>query len=713
MRAVAAPARPARRAGRAVFVLAALVLASLGGSVVAAALPTTASETSVGVSRASGDGSGGLSAPFGSFAPVAGRPADPPLGVPFESLNLSGGTPIKIDGRDVPGVIPDGQNFSIAVIDRRTRAVVESGTVNHIATSQLGAIADKYVGQNNYLMVISSARGILGDAGNTNAYVDAVRKLGGRDLTPADLTLLKNGAKFSVVGVPGGAAGGAYINIDPGPGGGPHGNVFGYLRLNVATDLYAVVNPESPTFDTTNTSSAPNTATVVFNHQTYTGRLNNGMSGFMILAFDDGLNKVFDSDMLTNAYGVDSYYQSFANNILTRAIGSGSRNTIVVRSIGHPTPVGAGWNDIATTIEKLGGNRLAFNNLGADSDYSLVGSAVAGVPAIEASAVLGNNGPISGSLARNRDMVFTPVAGGSNSGVNTELIDIATQAPQSFPAFTVGATDTTTAGTAAADAYLGRKLGVCADAASQPTCSVRTAFYLDYGADWHQVATDLESTRFATYPSDAQRFTDADYRAVRAQLSVEVGMVNRVRTYFTGLQKPFGEAAQAGTIDIDRLTTAVVDSIQAPKGSSTTSYAFALLGKIASLGGFAGPPVSAVASGLSAAFALGAFLAQPSGPPQLAATISTRAADLGATVRAQMLATSRSVNGTAMLVVSDYGRLTAVNAKLPTNRWRLPNDTGPTLATMTLAVQQSAAEKLVPLAFPSLLRGTPDRPRSP
>jgi len=109
MRAVAAPARPARRAGRAVFVLAALVLASLGGSVVAAALPTTASETSVGVSRASGDGSGGLSAPFGSFAPVAGRPADPPLGVPFESLNLSGAPRSRSTGGMSPASSPTGR----------------------------------------------------------------------------------------------------------------------------------------------------------------------------------------------------------------------------------------------------------------------------------------------------------------------------------------------------------------------------------------------------------------------------------------------------------------------------------------------------------------------------------------------------------------------------------------------------------------------------
>ncbi len=685
-----------------------LVALSLGSSALAVAQPLSAGNGAKVV--ASGDGSGGLSAPFGSFAPVAGRPADPPIGVRFESLNRAGGTPIKIDGQDVRDTT-DGQNYSIAVIDRHTRAVVESGTVNRGATTQLGAIATKYSGRNDYLMVISSVRGVIGDAGNTNAFADAFRKVGGRDLTTDELDLLKSGAAFSVIGVPGGAAGGAYLSIDHGKGTGPQGNVNGYLRVNVATDLYDVVNTESPTFDTTNASTSSGTTTITFNHYTHTSRaLPAGQSGFLVVAYDDGLANVRTATVETNGTRNDAVYQQIFATELSLAAGDdghGSANTVLVRSIGHPTPVGEAWNSAAQTIEKLGGNRLAFQNLGADSDYSLVGSTVAGVPAIEASTALGNAGPISGSLARNRSMIYTPVSGGSNGGVNTELIDIATQGSQAFPAFTDGASGTTAAGTAAADAYIGRALNLCAGAAEQPTCSVRTEFYRNFGANFQQAATDLESHRL-DYPGDRRGFTLADYSAVRTRLGGELSMVNQVRTYFAGLQKPFGEAAQAGTIDIDKLTTAVVNSIGARTDLAAASFALGLLSKIASLGSFI-PAIKSVTSGLSAAFGLGAFLSQPSGPPQLATDVKTKAGELGATVRAQMLATSRSLNGTAMLVVSDYGKLTAVTDKLPTEKWRLPNDTGPALATMSLAVQQSAAEKLVPLVFPWLIRGTPGR----
>ncbi len=288
--------------------------------------------------------------------------------------------------------------------------------------------------------------------------------------------------------------------------------------------------------------------------------------------------------------------------------------------MGHPTPVGEGWSNTARLIEKLGGNRQAFNNLGragTESDYSLVGSLTTPSAAVESNPILGGTGTVAGSLSRNRDMVFTPVSGGAPAGVNTELVDITYQPDQALPAYTDGAPGTTAAGTTAADAYIGRTLGLCADPSAQPTSSVRTEFYRSYGANFQQASTDLESARMS-YPGDGRGFSAADYAAVRRHLGEELSMVNRVRAYFAGLQKPFGEAAQTGTIDIDALTDAVVDSVGAPRGSGTTSFVLGLIGKIAALGGFAGPPVSAVASGLSATFGLGAYLTQPSGTPQLA-----------------------------------------------------------------------------------------------
>jgi hypothetical protein len=656
----------------------------------------------------------GLSAPFGSFAPVEGRPADKPIGVPFESLSRAGGALIRIDNQDVPNT-SDPNNFAIAVISRQTRAVVESGIVNKANTGMLGALAAKYSKGDDFLMVASGLHGIIGDAANTKAFTDAVRKLGGRDLTGEELALLKGGAAFSIVGVPGGDAGGAYISIDHGAA--PHGGVFGYLQVNVANDRYGVVTADYPTYNTTNTSPNPGAMTVRFNRVQYGSRqLAAGESGFLVLTFDSSLRSTSNTTVVTNGTAEDRSAQDALNRVLSDATGSTPDrygSTVVVRSIGHPTPVGEGWSDAAKLIEKLGGNRLAFNNLdagGPETDYSLVGTLNSGAPAIESNPALGTSGPIAGSLSRNRDMVFTPVAGGTPMSVNTELVDITYQAAQEFPPYTDGAPGTTTNGTAAADAYIGRALKLCADAAIQPVCSVRTEFYSDYGAGngfFIQASISLESGRFA-YPGDGHGFTEADYTAVRRHLGEELAMVNMVRSYFTAIQKPFGEAAQSGTIDTKALTDALVAEVGAGR-SGTTSFVLGLIGKIAALGGFAGPPVSAVAAGLSATFGLAAYLTQPSGPPQLATDVKVSADQLGDKARAQLLATSRSLNGLAMLVVSDYGKMKAVTDKEPTPLWRLPNDTGPALTQINLAVRQSAAEKLVPLVYPWLLRGTPER----
>lgn len=698
-----------RRGFVVVSVALGLVAASLGVPAVAGAqqivgLPQSVPTVGTGLS---GVGSGGLSAPYNSFAPVAGRPADPPIGVPFEALSRAPGGVIKIDGEGLRDTT-DRNNYSIAVIDRNTREVKESGTVNIGATTHLSDIARSYPRTNGYLMVISGFRGVL-DQRNLDAMADAVTYLGGRALTNDERSLLRSGHAFSVVGIPGGAAGGAFVTVDTGAGNGPRGNVSGYLQVNTATDQYGVVNPENPTFDTTNTATTPGASEVLFDHKRYATDkyevLSAGQSGFQVLAFDQGLVNTKNITVATNGTRDDAYAQTrLATQIADAARASGS--IVVIQSIGHPTARFRGWSDAAVWVERLGGNRLAFNNLTADSDYSLVGSLTAGPAAIEASSVLGKPGPIAGSLTRNRDMVLTPVSGGPAGGTNTELVDISYQAPQSFPAFTTDHPGTTAAGTVAAELYIGRTLGVCAPDA--PTCSVRTEYYHSFKADWHQVSTDLDSHRL-DYPGDGRNFTVADYAAVRNQLASEISMVNRVRTYFAALQQPFGEAAQQGTIDLDKITKTVIDSIGAPNDSGTTSFVLGLIGKIVALGGFAGPPVSAVAAGLSAAFGLGAYLSQPSGPPQLVNDVQVRASELGRTARAQMLATSRSITGLTLLVLGDYGKLTATTAKLPTPKWNLPSDTGPTIAKLTLAAQRSAAEKLVPLVIPWLFRGTPFR----
>jgi len=90
---------------------------------------------------------------------------------------------------------------------------------------------------------------------------------------------------------------------------------------------------------------------------------------------------------------------------------------------------------------------------------------------------------------------------------------------------------------------------------------------------------------------------------------------------------------------------------------TSTSYVLELIGKIAAVGGFAGPPVSAIAGGVSASFGLASYLTQDTGEPQLATDVRVRADGLGKELRHRMNGASRGTTGMALLFVSDYGKL--------------------------------------------------------
>lgn len=150
----------------------ALVLAvatALGGVLVssagvAGAQPAAAPAAQVGAQ--------GLSAPFGSFGPVAGRPVDPPIGVPLETLSGAADGAIRVAGQGVPNTSDPG-GIHLALFDRSTRALGEHGTVNQAyGMAQLSTIEKSVPRTNGYLMVISGPHGI-----SSAADLDALNKI--------------------------------------------------------------------------------------------------------------------------------------------------------------------------------------------------------------------------------------------------------------------------------------------------------------------------------------------------------------------------------------------------------------------------------------------------------------------------------------------------------------------------------------------------------
>jgi hypothetical protein len=685
------------------LVVAALTVTSLGGAGGVAGASTPAGVTPPAATHPAAE-PGTLDTPYPR---VVGRPNDPPIGVSLETLSGEPNGAIRIDGQPVRDTTDRNGDF-VAVIDRSTRAVVESGTVpRDSGMGQLAEIAKHWSGTDGYLMVVSGPRGV-GAPDTANALTTVASLMGGRAFTADERTALLQGKQFSIVGIPGGGPGGAWQTVSQGSSG-PQGDIRGWLQVNTATNLYNLVTPENPTFATVSGTSPAGQNTIMFDHKPYTVALPTGaLNGFQILAVNAlTLNVELQAAVPTNGPGDVAAQQAelafLLRNAATFFNSSGVPPLVIVQSIGHPHGVSPAWargggatGAADDWIERLGGTRLAFNSLnGISDDYTLVGGLTVGHSAAEASAVLGKAGPLVGGLSRSRDLSFKPVSSGPPGGVNTELIDLSYQAPQAFPAFN-------TAGEAAAEAFIGTSLKLCPSV--QTTCAIRPLYYQHYQTDWHQAATDLNAL---TYPGDGRGFSQAEFTKVQAQLRKEFSALNRVRTYFRALQVPFSEASQQGGVDLEALSNEIYQAAGGGGTKTSTSYVLGLIGKIAAVGGFAGPPVSAIAAGVSASFGLAAYLTQDTGEPQLATDVRVRADGLGKELRQRMNDASHSMTGMALLFVSDYGKLMAANDKLDTIPWTLPPDSGPTLVAMNLSAKRWLAESLVPVVYPRMWRGTP------
>jgi hypothetical protein len=304
-------------------------------------------------------------------------------------------------------------------------------------------------------------------------------------------------------------------------------------------------------------------------------------------------------------------------------------------------------------------------------------------------------------------MSLQPVVAGPSGGVNDDLVALAYQNPTPFPSFNLGG-QPSTEGQLRAQTYIGKQLRLCPDSAV--TCYVRKAYYLHYGNAWPTKYTDLT---LLAYPGTSADFSEADFNRVKSTLEPEFSAVSQVKAYFEDLQKPFDKLTEPGRLDLKALGDQIYNSLPQPS-KDATSFGLALLGKIASLGGFAAPPVSALAAGVSAAFGLAAFLTDDHGAPNIPnEEVLVQAAKLAGQMQQQMFAASDSMVGLGMIFVSDYGKLMGAFNQLNTPEWEIPPNPAESLSKISLAARQWFAESLVPVAFPWLIRANPPTPPGP
>ncbi len=661
---------------------------------------------------------------------ISAVPNDPPLGVPIHTVASESGA-ISVNGvvaKDT-GVT---NTMSWAVINRADRALVDgySGTVpaDTGGLSQLAHKADQLKGANNYLMVVNSPA----SSKPISDYAALFTALGVGPLSDQSKVELGEGRSFSLIGIPGGQPGGAWMAFGSTVGSGPRqaSDLSGQIQLNPATSTYQFLPTSYPVFDTRAAGSSATTNVVqVGGFPAYQVSVPTGQSGFQIVALDPTSlallpngNRVF----ATNGSGSDGANEEAMANYLRVLANQVPMPVVMVQSIGQPAPVGPAWAKIANQLVRFGATAAIFNavsSANAAPSYAFVGRGESGTlaersaPSAEAARNAGANGALAGDLYRTRTDLFSPMLADPPDkfgNPNTELVSIAYQQPTPWPSFDPSHPDSpiTPQETAAMDWIGKHKLQLCKTDDPAP-CNVRHAYYEDYNsnswATWLTILGDLKNhcpDGTGTDGTTTVAFTSAVCKNVAAELFDEVGMRNRVAGYIDSLKQPFSDIQTRSQVDVQTIGNDIVEDLRpppeevGPNGVQIARFVSNVFKLGFDIAGEKNLKFFLEAVGI-ALYLVGTYVGKNTAPTfdsQIRATVSY----LSTAVLDRFDTAKKEFNAIGQLIVSDYGKMKAAAAKVDTD-WK-PPDPAVKEAALRTAVKAFYYQTLVPVAYPNLFR---------
>lgn len=671
--------------------------------------------------RSSAKGSGATSY---DTVTVSVSPDDPPLGATLRTIGPSGAIQI---GSDSYG---SGGEIAWAVLERSTRTVVDSGTVarSDAGMNTLSAKVDTYKSGANfqrYLMIISGRSGVPN--AQLGAFSSILKRLGGPVLSEENVAALSGGLQFSVIGVPGGENGAATTRIPGGNKPAVSGSIDGYLQKNQAvaadgTQLYDVATPEHLAYDTHVTGTGTSN-TMRINGNDFKGTLpGTATAGFHVLVFESFTMQLkANLTIATNGNNPagDRDLQTAAATAMKTAFDEPGGPLVFVQSIGKPKAAGPEWAQVIAQLHRIGANANLLNALDGTTTYAAVGTIRSSAAPAESSDAY-DHGPygdpqyppahLTGIVARGRDSRMIPTISGTptpnapDGGINSALIATAWQPATSFPQLAPGASESER--NAVSD-YVCKAVGFCQPANSCP--EIRACYWQRYSADWGQKLTVLTGLN---YPGGSPGFTQAQFDSVKTELEKEFAAVRNVQSYIDRLQRPFEKSGSRSYVDLQQISNDIYNGLQQPAATSKTESVLSLISKVLKLGNFAGPPASAVALGISAAFEIGAFFSKDKGgAPVLGENVRVKADQLGKEVFQRIDAANQQLDQIGLLFVSDYGKLTSASAQID-GAWALPPSDASAINQLTTGSKQWFYTALVPTAYPYLIRGNANNARA-
>jgi hypothetical protein len=641
----------------------------------------------------------------------------PPIGLKFDA-NRNGQIGIGDQGFGTVGT----SGVGYAILERTTGAVLSSGHVddNGVGMDTLNALADQYGNSANYmrfLLILSGSHGIGSD--QLAAFAGVLKKIGVALPTEENIAALNAGLPFSIVGVPGAPAGAATVRI---PGGGytppVPGAMTGYLQKNQAVNtdgapIYEYVAGENVDYDTRAAGSSATKNVMTVNGQKYEASLSSGATaGFHLVVLESlTLRQISNSVLVTNGTGgSDRTRQDEAAKALRAATNKPGGAVILLQTIGKPKAAGPEWAGIVQQLTNYGANPQLVNALNGSTEYAFVGRYGAEAPPAESSTAQDAN-PYKGSapppahligvLARGRTSNFVPIVSSTPPTnrpaglVNIGLMKVAYQAPQAWPELAPGANRVEVA---SAEHYLCEGLNFCQWVDSCAT--IRECFWKKYNSDWSAKANKLADIKFAA----GKGFSEAVFNTVSTELKLETEKVAEIHTWLAKLLAPVEQTSGSSYVDLQSIGKKVWESVQRPAADNSASWMLGLFGKAAALGGFAPPPASAAAAGISATFGLASYISNKSGQPILGTAIKVRSDQLADEINKRVQLAREESTALGMLIVSDYGKLAATYPHIDAD-WSAP-DVARADEALTTGSKQWFYEALIPTAYPYLMRAT-------
>jgi hypothetical protein len=535
------------------------------------------------------------------------------------------------------------------------------------------------------------------------------------------------GGSFTVIGIPGMPTGQAWRETAA-QNQTADGRITGYLtRGTVSTGgsgKYTVVNGPGP-YVPVNTCAGDGCA-VQAGDQTYPAKPD-VTNGFHVVVLDrTTLTKITDQTVTTTDALLSAIQDPLVNPTVGHAVVAGypavippaplltDQRLVIIQSVGtgHLTGSAGAAQSLVRDIDQLGGTPEYFTpsltaTPASHYRYALVGAATDlpwhATTSLESSTAMthpgkipGKNGQptgrIDGLVQRDRDGLYTPSAGDTVGETNVDLYSIVYQPAQPWP----DAEDTTNL------KYVADNIGL----PGYPTVRPAYTNALLKGS-WPNYSRKLEGLTCPPTPPQSGACDASSFEAVKTELLAEFGWVTKAYDLVGELRSPYSQATPLG-FNVQTIANAVKDSLPVPNDATVTARWQQIFGAVMTTAEFvasvAGQGKAAAVFGLVGAAVTMAdqTMQTPSGGP--ADDVTAAAGNLGARLGNQQTATYQWLNNLQDILLSDYGKLSAVGTAIQEqeNGWEWTGQTTNFLIDAVNGNARAAAySALVPVAWPA------------